>query len=442
MKRIIEYFIIIGAIISLIFSISCKKEDNDIQTPPTSNNESGTVSDIDGNIYNTVKIGDQWWMTENLKTTKYNDGTSIPNVPDNTIWSNLSTDAFCWYNNDALTYKDTYGALYNWHTINTGKLCPTGWHVPTDVEWTTLTNYLEGEEVAGGKLKDTGTTHWNSPNTGATNESGFTAFPGGYRYHDGSFLNVGNHGYWWSATEGDSSGAWYRFLHHASADMGRNTSNFKKGGFSVRCVKDGSTNTNEESSLYGNYNLLISSSSSNAVAPYYIEGNVYLDDDNKLIIEIFDYYHYKCELNEGLFIINEYTVEPTNTFNTSGQGSINESGINFTVDDKTFTGTRIGIKKQKPIRVTTGYHNGYPNYTLYNFTLQKDGIIIEKNNDESGIGQWWEDLVTGEYELTGRKSVYDGNPNNNGSNTYYNTSYTFILTTESVKVAGLNWVEE
>ena len=133
------------------------------------------IADIDGNIYNTVIIGTQVWMKENLKATKLNDGTNILLETDNATWISLTDPAYCWYNNDASSYKNTYGALYNWFTVETGKLCPTGWHVPSDAEWFTLIDFLGGESVAGGKLKEIGNTHWNSPNTGATDEYGFTA---------------------------------------------------------------------------------------------------------------------------------------------------------------------------------------------------------------------------------------------------------------------------
>lgn len=193
------------------------------------------ISDIDGNVYNIVNIGAQVWMKENLKTTKYKDGTAIPLVTNNTEWSALATPAYCWYNNDEATYKAVYGALYNWHTVNTGKLCPTGWHVPTDAEWTTLTTYLGGESVAGGKLKETGTIHWTTPNTGATNESGFTALPGGYRELDGSFKTINYNGNWWSSTEASTSHVWYRGLYETTTVR---SSHAKGVGFSVRCIKD------------------------------------------------------------------------------------------------------------------------------------------------------------------------------------------------------------
>ena len=197
----------------------------------------GQILDADWNVYNPVTIGSQVWMVENLKTTKYNDGTDIPLVTDDYEWGDLTTDAYCWYNKDAATYKTPYGALYNWYAINTGKLCPTGWHVPRDAEWTTLTDYLGGLAVAGGKLKETGTTHWNSPNTDATNETGFTALPGGYRSSNGAFDSVGSYGYWWSATELSTNYAWSRNVNSNIGSVFRGYSHLELG-FSVRCVKD------------------------------------------------------------------------------------------------------------------------------------------------------------------------------------------------------------
>ena len=204
----------------------------------------GSVSDNDGNTYKTILIGTQTWMAENLKTTKYSDGTAISNVTNNTTWTGLTTGAYCWYNNDAATNKATYGALYNWlavdATANGGKnVCPTGWHVPTDAEWTTMTTYLGGESVAGGKLKETGTTHWRSPNTGATNETGFTALPGGMRDEYGEFSSINDVGYWWSSSMNgsDMTKAWYRMFFSFDKDVfGFDIS--KKSGFSVRCMKN------------------------------------------------------------------------------------------------------------------------------------------------------------------------------------------------------------
>jgi uncharacterized protein (TIGR02145 family) len=194
-------------------------------------------TDGDNNKYKVVEIVNQIWMAENLKTTKYNDDTSISLETDNTAWSNLGTPGYCWYNNDQATCGDSYGALYNWYTVNAGKLCPTGWHVPTDAEWTILIDYFGGSLIAGDKLKEAGTTHWASPNTGATNETGFTALPGGYRYDNGTFDAIGFDGFWWSASESNTDNAWSRGMGNDQSSVYRGPLN-KKHGFSVRCVRD------------------------------------------------------------------------------------------------------------------------------------------------------------------------------------------------------------
>ena len=197
-----------------------------------------TVTDYDGNVYHTITIGTQVWMVENLKTTHYNNGTVIPIVTDTTTWKNLSTGAYCWYSNDLTTYKNIYGALYNWYAVNTGNLAPTGWHVPTDADWSTLTSYLGGVSVAGGKLKEAGTTHWLSPNTGATNETGFTALPGGYRNLNPTlYYDMGYAATWWSSTEGNSNSTWCRDMSYNDANL-VSGNYYKNYGFSVRCVKN------------------------------------------------------------------------------------------------------------------------------------------------------------------------------------------------------------
>ena len=207
----------------------------DEQTFITLKIPTGTVNDIDGNTYRTVTIGTQTWMAENLKTTKYNDNTSIPVVSDNSDWIRLSSPAYCWYSNDSSTYGSVYGALYNWYAA-TGNICPSGWHVPTDLQWSLLSTYLGGEIVAGNKLKEEGTSHWKILNSGATNESGFTALPGGGRV-DGDFLFIGSSGAWWSATEYDALNAWCRELDDNIGEL--LTGYLKKGnGFSVRCIKN------------------------------------------------------------------------------------------------------------------------------------------------------------------------------------------------------------
>ena len=203
------------------------------------------ITDSDGNSYKTVTIGTQQWMAENLKVSKYSDGTTIPNITDDTQWSNLTTGAWSYYNND-VTNNAKYGKLYNWYAVSktsngNKNVCPTGWHVPTDAEWTVLTDYLGGETVAGGKMKEVGTTSWNSPNspnTDATNTSLFTGLPGGYRNVNGNFnYSIGFFGSWWSSTEDNTDNASNRYLSYANG-IAYSLSNLKKDGLSVRCLRD------------------------------------------------------------------------------------------------------------------------------------------------------------------------------------------------------------
>lgn len=197
----------------------------------------GSLTDVDGNTYKTVQIGNQVWMAENLRTTKYKDGTGIPLIEDNGTWASLLTPAYSWYNNDPAAFKVPYGALYNWYTVNTANLCPAEWHIPTDAEWTTLMTYLGGESVAGGKLKETGIMHWESPNAGATNETGFTAVASGHRSMEGYFENLKLDGLYWLGTEQDEDDAQTRFVTYSTANVWSSLAN-KKIGFSVRCLKD------------------------------------------------------------------------------------------------------------------------------------------------------------------------------------------------------------
>jgi len=197
----------------------------------------GTVTDIDGNVYQTVTIGAQCWLRENLKTTKYRDGTAIPLVADSLAWSNLSTPGYCWYNNDAAANKNTYGALYNWYVVSTGKLCPTGWHVPDRSDCDILSSYLGDKIGDGGALKEKGLSHWLSPNLGATNVTGFTALPGGRRDYWGTFLYLGYYCNWWSSKEYSPSMAGFRLLtRFTSNEFGDYYD--KRHAFSVRCLKD------------------------------------------------------------------------------------------------------------------------------------------------------------------------------------------------------------
>ncbi|MFY9124738.1 MAG: fibrobacter succinogenes major paralogous domain-containing protein, partial [Bacteroidales bacterium] len=206
----------------------------------------------DGVTYNTVQIGSQCWLKENLRTTKYNDNSSIPEVTDASTWTSTTSGAYCCYDNNP-SNCDTYGALYNWYAVNTGKLCPSGWHVPSDAEWTTLTDYLSanstywcGSNSSYIAKSLASTTSWNSSTTtcavgndlSANNSTGFSALPGGYRYYsDGSFDGLGGCGYWWSSTEYDGSKAWNRNLGFIYAIVYRDNGS-KRYGFSVRCLRD------------------------------------------------------------------------------------------------------------------------------------------------------------------------------------------------------------
>ena len=200
-------------------------------------NEGDTITDIDGNVYQTVLIGNQVWMAENLKVSKYRDGTAIATGHSNSAWANLSSGAYAMYDDNS-NNGETYGYLYNWYAVDDSRnIAPEGWHIPTDNEWQELVDYLGGSSVAGGKMKETGTNHWNSPNTDATNESGFTALPGGYRYYNGFYSHMGNLGTFWSSTESNSYTAWYRLLHYNRSDVYRYYYG-KRYGFSVRCIRD------------------------------------------------------------------------------------------------------------------------------------------------------------------------------------------------------------
>lgn len=198
------------------------------------------VYDIDCNGYDTVHIGNQVWLKQNLRTTRYNDGTPIPNITSGTSWITLNTGARCYYSNDSAAYSALYGALYNWDAASHAQLCPVGWHVPGHAEWDTLANYLGGMAVAGGQLKDTGTVHWLPPNTGATNSSGFTALPGGSRIPgSGWFENMGYKGGWWSSSEisGLPTDAWSWVLAFNNANIVYSFDH-KRRGYSVRCLQD------------------------------------------------------------------------------------------------------------------------------------------------------------------------------------------------------------
>jgi len=208
----------------------------------------GTVTDIDGNVYQTVVIGKYEWMAENLKTTTYNNGTKILYVTKDSAWTSLSNDAYCWYNNNENNVK-TYGALYNWYAVNTGNLCPDGWRVPSDEEWKYLEGYVDTQygvgnpiwNSTGGQGSDASqrlkaTSGWKSGGNG-TDSFGFSALPGGERLSRGRFFIVGCNGFWWSSSEYNTSYAWYRSIIYSIDNIIRNGHD-KRFGFSIRCLRD------------------------------------------------------------------------------------------------------------------------------------------------------------------------------------------------------------
>ncbi len=233
-----KFLINVSVLLLLIISVTaCKKNSTD-SNEKEGLPQTGTVTDIDGNVYQTVKIGDQWWMAENLKVTRYRNGDPIPHVTVDSIWKDLTTGAYC--NKEyVIDYLDTYGCLYNWYAVNDDReIAPTSWHVASDSDWQVLVDFLGGYDTAGGKLKETGTEHWSSPNSGATNESGFTALPAGYRLGSaGQYSYSGLHAQFWTSTAYDSTSAWYRSLFHNSTLVGQSAYNLD-WGLSVRCVKD------------------------------------------------------------------------------------------------------------------------------------------------------------------------------------------------------------
>lgn len=196
-----------------------------------------SVNTSSADALSTIQIGTQKWMSKNLDVAFYRNGDPIPQVTDATAWAALTTGAWCYYNNDS-TQGTKYGKLYNWYAVNDPRgLAPQGWHIPSDAEWTALETPLGGSSVAGGKMKEAGTPHWTTPNTGGNNNSGWEGLPGGYRLTNGTFLNVGNFGYWWSSSETSTTYAWARYLYYELGAL--LSSNYNKlDGYSVRCVRD------------------------------------------------------------------------------------------------------------------------------------------------------------------------------------------------------------
>jgi uncharacterized protein (TIGR02145 family) len=231
-----------------VFAVSAVNADGEsnLSNMMTATPKVSAITDTDGNVYHAVMIGTQVWMVENLKTTRYNDGTALPLVTDSAAWLSLVTPGYCWYKNDSAAYGSIYGALYNFFAVRTGKLAPKGWHIAKESEWDVLNIFLG---TNGGPLKETGTTHWASPNIGATNSTGFSALPGGYRFFcasadirggDQKFNYNGYGGYWWTSTAYESDPDRFSYCYSivsSGADI-FNSIVYNQCGFSVRCILD------------------------------------------------------------------------------------------------------------------------------------------------------------------------------------------------------------
>jgi len=226
MKTNYSILVKIIVLIILLIQVGCKKE---IPQKLDDNNEY---------IYKTIIIGNQEWMAENLRVTHFQDGSKVPIVLNNNSWSNLTSAAMCWYDNDSLIKGQVYGALYNWYAIiDSRKLCPKGWHIPTDQEWTILADYLGDIHTVGGKMKEAGTQHWYEASPGADNSSGFTALPAGLRNLYGISTALGSNAFFWTSTNKDATTSWVRAIGYGSDKLFVDASP-KNNGLSVRCIKD------------------------------------------------------------------------------------------------------------------------------------------------------------------------------------------------------------
>lgn len=232
-------------ILVFFFLLSFKQSNRELDSGGLIGLQSQTVKDIDGNVYPTIAIGTHIWMAENLKTTRYNDGTDIQLVTDDKQWQKYEP-AYCWYNNDEAENKNKYGALYNWYAVNTNKLCPIGWHVTNKEELSSSITFIPRDTITGGNLKETGTFHWRIPNKGATNETGFTALPGGYRTFNGEFGYLGESGRWWASSEENNYVGFGWTLMYNNGQVAPFWPS-KRVGISVRCIKDYSEGTSNSS---------------------------------------------------------------------------------------------------------------------------------------------------------------------------------------------------
>jgi uncharacterized protein (TIGR02145 family) len=352
----------------------------------------GTVADIEGNPYKTIKIGTQIWMAENLKTTKYKDGVAIPNLTSDSEWdaedgsAGHTGAAYCWYDNNATICKGVFGALYNWNAVNTGKLCPTNWRVPTNAEWMTLITYLGGINDAGIKLKEEGISHWASPNNGADNAIGFTALAGGFRMPGAAFYWIGVTGMWWSSTEGGTKDAWDMDLDSGSG-VGNNN-NPKKCGFSVRCVKDADPTvvTNTGDSGEGSLRNALAYANSHPVSDI-ITFNI---------------------LGSGPFTIQPLTALPEITDTVVIDGYSQPGATPATSSDPAII--KIEIDGENLAAGTSGFRIKANNCTIKGLNINRfkgDGILIGSSN-ESPLGIY--NIIVGNYigtDITGKNVFSD-----------------------------------
>jgi uncharacterized protein (TIGR02145 family) len=237
-KKKLKVYLLIAPVIALVILANCKKDDS-VKSFVDHSGEKGSVTDVDGNVYKTIGIGSQIWMAENLKVTNYRNGAPIDNVTDYTAWNSLTSGAYSSYDNNDGNIA-VYGLLYNWYAVTDSRnIAPQGWHIPTRDEFDTLSNWLGGELVAGGKLKESGTANWSAPNTDATNESGFTALPGGWRLNMGNFFYMNQSSFWWTKSNDflPSSMATSFGTDYNNAEL-TSYATIKQFGLSIRCVKD------------------------------------------------------------------------------------------------------------------------------------------------------------------------------------------------------------
>lgn len=385
-----------------------------------------TVTDADGNVYQTVTIGTQTWMTENLKTTKYNNGTKIPLVTDKATWANLSTPAYCWFNNDSTKYKSSYyGALYNWYTVNTGKLAPIGWHVPTDEEWTTLTSFLGGTDIAGGKLKEAGIVNWASPNVGATNETNFNALPGGNRANnDGTFQLLSLGAFWWTSTDINGYSSYFRSVGYNSASVGRSGTP-RINGLYIRCIKNSTptVTTTKPTVIYSTSTTCGGNVSFNGGETLTEYGVCWSTSSSPTIADS------KKSIGTG-----------TGTFSGSITGLTPNTTYYVRAYAKNSIGTAYGEQVSfktlatDPLTVTDIDGNVYQTVTIGTQTWMVENLKTTKYNDGTSIP-----LITDSYQWTNLSTgAYCWTNNDINNKALYGALYNFY-TASSGKLAPVGW---